>query len=155
DRARLLTVLTEQTDARDWRTARDRALVANAAALAVDDERVLLDTITGTYMMRCQPNTLDERLHDSDTAVRIADRTGDPLLQFRARYMRQMALVEAGDVDAAGAVVEEMERVIGGSELPLFRQMLGLEVSAQRLSAGDLAGAEAAADEVLAVMTAA
>jgi tetratricopeptide (TPR) repeat protein len=155
EHVRLLTTLTEQTDARDWRTARDRAFAAIAAARKLGDERLAVEAVAGTFLARSQPDTLAEQLKDTAEAVTTADRLGDPILQFHVRHPRRFALIELGDIEAADLALEEMEQLLGGSQVPLMRYTLAIAETGRHILAADYARAEAAADELFAVMTAA
>jgi tetratricopeptide (TPR) repeat protein len=151
ERARLLIVLTEQTEPLDWRTLQDRGLMALAAARTFDDDALVADAITSTYPARWQPDNLDDRIRDSVEAIVLADGLGDPLRQFEARYNRVDVLFETDAVDERERRLAEMAQLIADSKMPHPRFQLAVATAASRLVTGPLIEAEAAIEEILAI----
>ncbi len=153
DRVRLLAALMEHTAGHDWELARDRANAAVAAARRLGDERLLMETITTTYVARAQPDTLATRLDDTERALVTADAIGEPLDRISARFIRHVALLEAADVDQANRLIDEMEEIAtsAGVTLPHTRFRILMARAGRCLLAGDHASAEQAALGVLAL----
>ncbi len=151
ERVRLLATLMEHTAGQDWEVARDRATAAVDGARRLGDDHLLMEVITSTYVARAQPDSLTERLDDTAEAVRLADAVGDPLDRFNARFVRYVAVTEAADIDEADRVGGEMEEAAAAAELalPIVQFRIAMTHAGRRILAGDHAGTEAAADQLL------
>ena len=149
-RALLLASLAEVTDARDWRRRRELADEAMSLADGLDDA-AKLDVVLSCYTCRAQPERSAERLAETAWACQTADRLGDPVLGFRARWYRIHACMEVGDLLEVDRRIEEMDSLVERTGLPYCRWQLLLTRTCRAILAGDLATSERLNDEALAV----
>ncbi len=149
DRARLLVALSEATDALDVGRRQHLADEAVGLARALDDDPLTLEVLTNSYMFRKRPENSAELLAETASIVALADRIGQPMMRFRARFNRIWSCMEVGDVDEVRRRHEEMRVLETQTGLPYFRwQVLLNEVALSTLE-GDLEGAEATNAEAL------
>ena len=81
----------------------DRAL---EAARRLGDERTLASVLIIRFVTIWTEWTLRERLENMAEAVEIADRLGDPVLQWRAVHWHAVALLQNGEVERCEELVE-------------------------------------------------
>ena len=144
-RARLLTVLSQSIDARDWRQRRDLITDAVAVARRLDDEVALLSILPVAYQ-HYGPEALDQRLSETAEALEIATRLGDPLSGCNALFHRIDACMQAADIAAVDRHIAELSTLARSTALPLHLWQLHMTLSFRALVDGDCQLAEAEAD---------
>ena len=149
-RALLLASLAEVTDARDWQRRRELADEAVALADGLDDA-AKLDVVSSCYQFRAQPERSAERLAETAWACQTAERLGDPVLRFRARFYRIARLYGGGRPGEVDRRIDEMGSLVERTGLPYCRWQLLLTRGWRALLAGDLSTGERLNDEALAV----
>jgi tetratricopeptide (TPR) repeat protein len=147
--ALLLVALVEVTDAREWESRRDLAAEAMAIAARLSDPATALQVINHCYPSLLQPESLADRLVETDEAVALADRLGESVARIQARLNRVHACMEAGDLDEADRRLDEMDALVGQTGLPYYQWQQLIARSWRLTLSGDLAGAETAIDESL------
>lgn len=152
-RARLLAVMAGQVDPLDWRQRRALASEAIAVARRLDDDRAMLAVLTATYGSRAQPESIGERLTDTEREVVLADGLGDPVARCLARYNRLHACLESGDIVEVDARLDEMRAIVEQTGLPYLQQLVLLSRYWRLLLDGRTAEAEAASTQVLEIGT--
>jgi hypothetical protein len=121
DRARLLVALSEATDARNIGRRQDLADEAVGLARALDDDSLTLEVLANSYVFRKRPENSAELLTETASTVALADRIGQPMMRFRARYNRIWSCFEVGDVDEVRRRHQEMRVLEAQTGLPYFR----------------------------------
>jgi class 3 adenylate cyclase/tetratricopeptide (TPR) repeat protein len=149
--ARLLVAMAEATDARDWKRRRDLATEAVELARDLGDEATVLDVVTKSYGFRAQPESSGQRLAETQETVTLADRLADPTAQMLSRWNRMHACMEVGDLKEYDRRLEELSALVEQTGLPDWQWWPSNLRAGRRLLSGDIAGAEAAADEYLAI----
>ncbi len=81
----------------------DRAL---AMARRVGDRRTIANVLLLRNLTIGSPDTLAARVADCDELLAIAEEMHDPALEFQAAFHRSGTAMEAGNVEAANAMVE-------------------------------------------------
>jgi class 3 adenylate cyclase/tetratricopeptide (TPR) repeat protein len=149
-RAFLLASLAEVTDARDWRRRRE---LADEAVSLVDglDDTAKLDIVLSCYQFRAQPERSAERLAETAWACEALQRIDDPVLRFRAGYVRIHACMEVGDLSEVDNRIAEMGTLVERTGLPTCRWQLLMTRSWRALLAGDPQTGERLNDEALTV----
>lgn len=148
-RARLLAALAGQVEPLDWARRRDLALEAVSVARRVGDEATLLAVLTGTFLSRSQPDSLDGRAADTEEALALADRMADPVGRFQARYWRCFVCADRGDLAELDQRFAEMAVLAAEIDQPFLWHQNAMLRCARLLLAGGTAEAEAAAEETL------
>ena len=135
---------------RDWRRRLELADEAMSLADELDDA-VKLDVTLSCYLFGTQPERSAERLAETAWACETAERLGDPVLGFRACYVRIHASMEVGDVVEVDRRIEEMGALVERTGLPYLRWQLLMVGAWRAIMAGDLSTGERLNDEALAV----
>jgi class 3 adenylate cyclase/tetratricopeptide (TPR) repeat protein len=148
DAARLLAALACELDPRDEAVV-PSAIEAVDIAERMRDDRTLLEVLIGTSSARSASLDFDARHSSARTAVDLADRLGDRLAAFVARFQLYAVLVERGEPEAASAVYADLIERAEALGLPHPRWQLALLESARAATVGDLVRAEALADTAL------
>ena len=151
-KALVLTAMAEVTDARDWEVRRDLASEAMRIA-SLSDPATALQVFNRCYPSQLQPESLAQRLVETDEAVALADRLDDPVARIQARFNRVHACMEAGDLAEADRRLNEMETLVGQTGLPYYQWQQLIARSWRLTLSGDLAGAETAINESLEIGT--
>jgi tetratricopeptide (TPR) repeat protein len=151
-RAQLLSALAEATDAREWERRRDLAAEAVHLARGLDDITAT-DVMRRTYPYRTQPETSAQRLVETEEAVAVADRGGDPLSRFWARNNRVHSCMEVGDLAEVDARLDEMQRLVEQTGLPYEEWSFAISRCWRLTLSGDLVWAESANDGALEIGT--
>jgi tetratricopeptide (TPR) repeat protein len=121
-------------------------------SLAVElDDAAKLEVVLSCYQFRAQPERSAERLTETAWACLTADRLGDPVLRYWARYHRIHACMEVGDRLEVDRRIEEMGPLVERTGLPYCRWQLLLITTWRAILAGDLATGERLNDEALVV----
>ena len=95
-KALLLTAMAEETDAHDWVARRDLASEAMSIANSLSDQATALQLINHCYPSQTQPESLADRLVETDEAVALADRLGDPVRGAHPSPLQQGSCVHGG-----------------------------------------------------------
>jgi tetratricopeptide (TPR) repeat protein len=149
-RALLVASLAEVTDARDWRRRRELGDEAVSLADGLDDA-AKLDVVLNCYHFRAQPERSAERLAETAWACETADRVSDPVLRYRARYLRIQACMEVGNLVEVDRRIEEMGPLVDRTGLPIHAWTLLMTRIWRAILAGDVATGERLNDEALAL----
>lgn len=147
-RARLLAILSaELTFAGDWR--RRKALSDESLEIAsrLGDPATLSDVLSARFITIWTPETLGQRLSDTQRDLAIAEELGGPLAQFRALHWRAAAAVEAGELDLAAALVERQTAVAERLRQPTSSWLAAYDRATQALMRGLLEEAERSAED--------
>lgn len=149
-RARLLTVLSQVIDARDWR--RRQALSAEAVAVArrLGDDATLLAILPVAYQ-DYGPEARERRLHETAEAVALADRLDDPIAGCTARLNRIDTCMQDADIDEVNQRLAELATLAESTALPLNLWQLQMTLSWRALLDGRCDDAEAAANEAFGI----
>jgi tetratricopeptide (TPR) repeat protein len=148
DRARLLATLSaELTFAGDW--DRRKALSDQSLELAarLGDPSTLSEVLSHRFITIWTPETLAQRIEDTDRELAIAQEVGNPLAQFRALHWRAAAAVEAGELDLAAKLVEAESEVADRLHRPTASWLAAYDRSTQALMHGLLDEAERWAED--------
>lgn len=116
-------------------------------ARAVGDKRVLATVLRDRLVTIATPDTLEERISQSDDLYGLAGELDDPLLRFHAAHQRAWAAGEAGDIDGFDHWLGIAATVASGLDLALLSWLVSVDRSSRALLAGDLAAAERHAEE--------
>jgi hypothetical protein len=155
-RARLLAELTGTYDTgTEWNALRDISIQAIEMARQTDDETTFVQVLRTVYLSLMVPDRLDQLIRDIEAAAILADRSGDPALQFGIRLPLMWVVYEQTDAERADAVVAEMQRLADVIDLPAIRWQLGEYVSGRLLMRGKPDEADAANEQTLSLGVAA
>jgi eukaryotic-like serine/threonine-protein kinase len=93
------------------------ALCQQAADMArrLDDPHALIVALWGRWLSLRNPDSLQQRLADTQEMITLAEREGERDFALEARYFRVADLLEAGDI--VGADVEHREYLTAEAEL--------------------------------------
>ena len=92
------------------------------------------------------PANLDERCHDMEELVALADTLDDPVQRFWALVWRAMTIVQAGDLAGGDACLAELRGLTARLGQPRLRFVLGTQETWRAALAGRLDEAERCAD---------
>jgi class 3 adenylate cyclase len=145
-RARLMAILAEATDAREWRTR--HALIADARAEArlSSDQDLEAEIAEATYAMWATPDLLAQRLAETERAVehpRLSALGGG----MYALNQRAQAVLESGDRESFEDCVAQFEVLADRLGLPMLRSNVASLHCVLRIMDGDAAAAEVSAFE--------
>jgi hypothetical protein len=146
-RAKLLVALAEVTDARAWKRRRDMATEAVTLARGLGEDATILDVLTTSYGFRAQPESALARMLETEEAIALADRLGDPSARWTSRYNRHHASMEVGNLEEADRVLDEMSLLAKQGGLGWWLAWPVVCRAGRLTLSGDLAGAEAANEE--------
>jgi tetratricopeptide (TPR) repeat protein len=124
-------------------------------ARQADDETTFVHVIATTCYSLGVPDQIDQMVEDIENAVAMADRSADPLLQFRIREPMMWAAYQRADITRADAVLAEMEAIGNRLGLVLYRAILTEFLTGRALLAGRADDAEASNELWLELGTAA
>jgi class 3 adenylate cyclase/tetratricopeptide (TPR) repeat protein len=147
-RARLLAVLSsELTFSGDW--PRRKALSDESVAIArrLGDPAIVGDVLSLRFITVWTPETLDERLDDTERGLAIAEETGNQLALLRALHWRAAAAVEAGDIQLARQLVARQTELARRLREPTYSWLAAYDRATQALMAGLLEEAERSAED--------
>ncbi len=144
-RARLLTVLSQSIDAREWQRRRDLVTEAVDVARRINDE-VALQSIIPVAYQHYGPEALDRRLAETAEALEIATRRGNPVAGCNALFHLIDACIQAADIDEVDQRIAELTTLAHSTALPLHLWQLHMAMSFRILLSGDCVLAEAEAD---------
>jgi tetratricopeptide (TPR) repeat protein len=154
-RARLLAGLASAHDAgTEWRDCQRLMLEAVDIARRVDDEVVFLEVFDLAYYMLATPDRRDQHLDDTERALAIADRLGDPVLRIRIRNLMMWARYQQADIAGADAVLSEIQTLTETVGLAYLRYRHAYFVTGRLLLAGRATEAEKANERLLELGTA-
>ncbi len=131
-------------------TERRLALAEQAVALArsVGDPLVLAGALAAHCDAIAGPDDIDRRLAESMEVIELASAAGDGGLELLGRRLRFVAVLEAGDTLGAEREAAAFARRADAVGNPLYSWYVTLWQGMRLLADGDIAAAEAAADEV-------
>jgi hypothetical protein len=89
----------------------------------------------------------------ADRLITLGRRTGHAPFVLHGLIQRAWTFREEGDLTSADRAMSAARSLVGGEPAPIYAAMFTLYRSSQLLLAGDLAGAEEAANEVLGLAT--
>jgi DNA-binding SARP family transcriptional activator/tetratricopeptide (TPR) repeat protein len=128
-----------------------RAVALSDEALAVarrlGDDLALWSALGARAMTIWSPATLDERSAHAREQRQVAERLGNPYFRDAAAGRLIMAAAERGDLDEVDEHLDTLTRSVAETDLRSNRQESAGHSSWRRLLAGDIAGAERAAEE--------
>jgi tetratricopeptide (TPR) repeat protein len=148
ERSRLLAVLSaELTFAGDW--PRRKALSDESVAIArrLGDPAIVSDVLSLRFITVWTPETLAERLADTERGLAIAQEGGDQLALLRALHWRAAAAVEAGELQLSGQLVEQQSELAERLREPTYSWLAAYDRATQALMAGLLEEAERSAED--------
>lgn len=151
-RARLLSVLAAELTFDAGTTPEERiALVDDAIGIArrTHDDALLADVVPRCHLPRVVPETVPDCWRDENDAVLAADRTGDPVLMFRARWARAFTAAELGDRDTFDDDVRVGAEIAARLGVPLHTWMSSVHEATSTGLEGDPDTARAAARHLL------
>jgi class 3 adenylate cyclase/tetratricopeptide (TPR) repeat protein len=154
ERARLLAVLSsELTFAGDW--ARRKGLSDESVAIArrLGDPTLVGDVLSLRFITVWTPETLDERLADTERGLAIAEESGNQLALLRALHWRAAAAVEAGQLQLAGQLVTRQTELAGRLREPTYSWLAAYDRATQALMTGLLEEAERSAEDARVIAT--
>jgi class 3 adenylate cyclase len=149
-RARLLAQLASELTF-SGEDQRRLALVDEAEAMArsLGDDRLLGDVLVTTAYSSMTGDRIPQLVHRGAEATRLADASGDPAQRVIARVFHAAALLAMGRFDEAERVKADMLAVADAEGSPLIRWIAHANGIVSWTLRGDLAGADAANDDVL------
>ena len=100
------------------------------------------------------PHLLDQSLRWSDEALRRAEHTGDPVLQFFTRTYRATLMPTAGNFDEWDRCLEEAQEIAERLDQPIIRWAYTFLAAARAQAAGDLDRADELATRAFEIGTA-
>src|SRR6185312_4482089 len=154
DRARLLATLSaELTFAGDLRRRKSLSDQSLELAARLGDPVTLSEVLSHRFITIWTPETLAERIADTDRELAIAQEAGNPLAQFRALHWRAAAAVEAGELDLAAKLVEAESEVADRLHRPTASWLAAYDRSTQALMHGLLDEAERWAEDAFRIAT--
>jgi class 3 adenylate cyclase/tetratricopeptide (TPR) repeat protein len=148
ERARLLATLSaELTYAGDWQ--RRRALSDESVEIAarLGDPATVTKVLSARYITIWTPETLAQRLADTDRELAIAQELGDPLAEFDGLHWKAAAAVEAGDLDLAAELVARESELAERLRRPTSSWLAAYDRTTQALMHGLLEEAERSAED--------
>ena len=151
-RAQLLaTLVAELSFGGDFdRRARVAGEALDAARLS-GDAATLSRTLSARFVPLWTPETLDERLADTEEAVRQAIITGSLALQFEAIHWRTAGLIEAARIDEAEVAARRQDELALRLGQPTALWLSTYDRANLALIAGRLANAEELAEAALTI----
>jgi class 3 adenylate cyclase/tetratricopeptide (TPR) repeat protein len=152
ERARLLAVLSsELTFAGDW--PRRKALSDESAAIAsrLGDPAIASDVLSLRFITVWTPETLHERLADTERGLALAEEVGDPLALLRALHWRAATAVETGRLQLAADLVARQSELAERLREPTYSWLAAYDRATQALMAGLLEEAERSAEDARAL----
>ena len=152
DRAMLLAALGEELDPKDWRARRQAGLEARAVARRLADPHTLTDVLVRTWDQTWEPAGTEDRRRDVDELM-VLTAEGAPVRRERALFLALNEAWAAADLGAVDRYQQERERLAEVSGLPQLAYQAAIQRGCRLLLAGDLEGAERAAERVLALHT--
>lgn len=148
ERARLLAVLSaELTFAGDWPRRKGLSDESVAIARRLGDPAIISDVVSLRFITVWTPETLAERLADTEQGLAIAEEGGDQLALLRALHWRAAAAVEAGELQPAGQLVARQSELARRLREPTYSWLAAYDRATQALMAGLLDEAERSAED--------
>jgi tetratricopeptide (TPR) repeat protein len=147
-KARLLGVLTEETDPWEWRERRDLARAARAAAEVAGDDATTLDVFLATDFV-ISADQAAERSRIAARAVEIAERGTNPISLGAALINYADSLLTLGDIAQARGVISRNQAMAAEYALPPLRHGAEMQGAVLSMVSGDLAALEHHADNML------
>jgi DNA-binding SARP family transcriptional activator len=111
-------------------------------ARRVGDERTIANVLLRRNLTIGSPDTLADRVAECDELLSIAERLRDPAIHFQAAFHRSGTAMEAGNVDAANAMVELAGRLAHELNQPSLLFHTSMMRTSRRILEGALDDAE-------------
>ena len=115
---------------------------ALAMARRVGDQRTLANVLLLRNFTIHSTDTLAERVAECDELLAIAEALRDPAVIFQAAFNRSGTSMEAGNIDAANAMVELAEQRAGQLNQPSLLFHMSMMRTSRRILEGSLDDAE-------------
>jgi class 3 adenylate cyclase/tetratricopeptide (TPR) repeat protein len=154
ERAKLLATLSsELTYAGDWQ--RRKALSDESVEIAtrLGDPDTITKVLSARFITIWTPETLAERVADTDRELAIAQELGEPLAVFEATHWKAAASVEAGNLDLAADLVERESELAERLRRPTSAWLAAYDRTTQALLHGLLDEAERSAEDAWRIAT--
>jgi class 3 adenylate cyclase/tetratricopeptide (TPR) repeat protein len=148
ERARVLATLSaELTYSGDW--ARRKALSDESVAIAtrLGDPDTVTKVLGIRFITIWTPETLRERIDDTNRGLAIAEELGDPLAAFYGLHWKAAAAVEMGDLDLAAELVSRESELAARLRQPTSSWLAAYDRATQALMHGLLDEAERSAED--------
>jgi DNA-binding SARP family transcriptional activator/tetratricopeptide (TPR) repeat protein len=147
ERANLLGMLGSELTWVDPERAGALSDEALAMARRLGDDAALWSTLGARFNTIWSPATLDERSANAREQWQAAERLDNPYFREGAAGRLLMAAAERGDLDEVDEYLDMLTRWVAEGRPALSRASAALFSAWRRLLAGDIDGAEQAADE--------
>jgi class 3 adenylate cyclase len=152
ERARLLAVLSsELTFAGDWGRRKELSDESVAIARRLGDPAIVSDVLSLRFITVWTPETLAQRLDDTERGLAIAEEMGDQLALLRALHWRAAVAVETGQLQLASELVARQTDLAQRLREPTYNWLAAYDRATQALMAGLLAEAERSAEDARAI----
>jgi hypothetical protein len=152
-RARALAALSEDVTLTD--PDRALALVGEAMDIAerLGDAETLGHVLLSYRLAGKTPGNADAGHPTANRLITLGRRTGHTPFVLHGLIQRAWTFREEGDLTSADRAMSAARSLLGDEPAPVYAALFTLYRASQLLLAGDLAGAEAAANEVLGLAT--
>jgi hypothetical protein len=148
-RARALAALSEDVTFTDPDRAQELLREALNIAEKLGDPETLGHVLLSYRLAGKIPGNEDAGHHTANRLITLGRRTGYTPFVLHGLIQRAWTFREEGDLPSADRAMSAARSLLGDEPAPIYTTLFSLYRSSQRLLAGDLAGAEQAADEVL------
>lgn len=122
---------------------------ALAMARRIGDKHTIANVLLLRSMTIASPDTLAQRVAECDELLSIAEALHDPALEFQAAFHRSGTAMEAGNVEAASAMVELAGRLARELNQPSLLFHTSMMRTSRRILEGALDDAEQGASTTL------
>jgi tetratricopeptide (TPR) repeat protein len=142
-----------RTYAGDWE--RRKALSDESVAIAgrLGDPETITKVLSARFITIWTPETLAERIADTERGLAIAEELGDPLAVFQAAHWKAAAAVEAGNIDLAAELLQRESELAERLRRPVSQWLAAYDRSTQALMHGLLDEAERSAEDAWRIAT--
>jgi len=148
--AELLAALASELE---WAEDGDRRFALSDRALAMAREvgelRTLAHVLSWRQLTITAPDTLVERIANCEELLTVAEKVGDPAINFQAAWSRGPTAVESGDLVAVDEMVDLTSQLAEELRRPTFLWQASFMRAARAIVRGELAEAERLAAETL------
>jgi hypothetical protein len=152
-RARALAALSEDVTLTDPDRALELVREALTIAERLGDPETLGHVLLSYRLAGKTPDNADAGHPTANRLITLGRRTGHTPFVLHGLMQRAWTFREEGDLASADRAMAAARALLGDEPAPVYATLVTLYRSSQRLLAGDLAGAEEAANEVLGFAT--
>ncbi len=152
-RARALAALSEDVTFTDPDRAMELVREALTIAEGLGDPETLGHVLLSYRLAGKTPGNADAGHPTANRLITLGRRTGHAPFVLHGLIQRAWTFREEGDLTSADRAMSAARSLVGDEPAPVYAAMFTLYRSSQLLLAGDLAGAEEAANEVLSLAT--